>query len=234
MTPSAGDLLAVWEAGRARHPLDRALVLLALAAPETPSERLADMPLGVRNEALLRLRRTLFGPLLQAYLDCPACAQRLEFELDVGTLLPDSPQRSPEVEVAGHRFRLPTTRDLACVAGAADVDESAQQLLQRCQQPSGAAAQAPPPAALLERVAAALEQADPAADTRLELHCESCGHAWQASFDVAAFLWDDLESCSARWLDEVHWLASAYGWSEAEILALSEARRNAYLERVLS
>jgi hypothetical protein len=33
-------------------------------------------------------------------------------------------------------------------------------------------------------------------------------------------------------LTEVHRLAQAYGWREAEILALSEARRHAYLELV--
>ena len=34
----------------------------------------------------------------------------------------------------------------------------------------------------------------------------------------------------ARILREVHTLAAAYGWSEAEILALSPARRRVYLE----
>jgi hypothetical protein len=37
-----------------------------------------------------------------------------------------------------------------------------------------------------------------------------------------------------RFLDEVHVLARAYGWAEAEILRLSEARRSAYLQRVLA
>jgi len=32
----------------------------------------------------------------------------------------------------------------------------------------------------------------------------------------------------------VHALARTYGWSEREILALGDARRQAYLERVLA
>jgi hypothetical protein len=32
--------------------------------------------------------------------------------------------------------------------------------------------------------------------------------------------------------DDIHLLAQAYGWSEGEILALSPARRSAYLARV--
>jgi len=35
-----------------------------------------------------------------------------------------------------------------------------------------------------------------------------------------------------RLLVEVHALASAYGWSEQEILSLSDARRRLYLEMV--
>jgi hypothetical protein len=33
-------------------------------------------------------------------------------------------------------------------------------------------------------------------------------------------------------LDEVHELASAYGWSEEEILGLSSRRRRQYVERL--
>jgi hypothetical protein len=34
------------------------------------------------------------------------------------------------------------------------------------------------------------------------------------------------------YLNEVHMLAWAYGWREADILAMSSARRQFYLERV--
>jgi hypothetical protein len=49
---------------------------------------------------------------------------------------------------------------------------------------------------------------------------------------VAAFVWEEIEACAARLLDDVHVLARAYGWSERAILALPEMRRAAYLERV--
>ena len=50
---------------------------------------------------------------------------------------------------------------------------------------------------------------------------------------MPAFLWDEVDVRARRLLDEVHALAGAYGWSEQRILALSEARRRAYLDRVL-
>ena len=43
-------------------------------------------------------------------------------------------------------------------------------------------------------------------------------------------VWSDLTDWVGRTLTEVHQLARAYGWSEAEILAMSGWRRRWYLE----
>ncbi len=53
----AQSLLACWEHGRRRHPLDRALLLFAAAEPHVDPATLADRTLGERNAALLHLRR---------------------------------------------------------------------------------------------------------------------------------------------------------------------------------
>jgi hypothetical protein len=224
-------VLRAWETARDRHPLDRALVLYALAAPDLPPDSLADQPLGRRNEALLRLHRATYGNLLSAYLDCPRCQERLEFELAASALLPDLDRDPEPLVVDGHRFRLPTSRDLAGIAGEADVGTASQNLLRSCLvDPDGGAAGP----ALLERVETAMEDADPLADLALDVACEACGHAWSAPFDIAGFLWEEIDAHARRLLDEVHRLAGAYGWSESEILALSPARRAAYLARVTS
>ena len=54
LTPA--QLLTLWEHGAVRHPLDRALLLFAQAAPELAVEQLAERPLGECNAALMRLR----------------------------------------------------------------------------------------------------------------------------------------------------------------------------------
>ena len=41
-----------------------------------------------------------------------------------------------------------------------------------------------------------------------------------------------MDARAQRLLMEVHLLARAYGWREADILGMSPARRNAYLQRV--
>ena len=74
--------------------------------------------------------------------------------------------------------------------------------------------------------------ADPQADVELALSCPACGHAWPAAFDIASFLWTEVDAWARVLLHEIHALASAYGWREADILALSPRRRRAYLELI--
>jgi hypothetical protein len=77
-----------------------------------------------------------------------------------------------------------------------------------------------------------MSNADPMADIHLALNCPSCEHKWMAPFDIVAFLWREISAAARRLLREVHTLASAYGWTESEILALSPVRRRAYLEMI--
>jgi hypothetical protein len=230
----ARALIDCWEQGRRRHPLDRALLLYAAAAPHEDPETLADRPLGERNAALLRLRQSLFGDALKSCVDCPDCGERLEFSLSASALLAGAPADARDCPqlllVQGVRLRLPTTRDLASAALEPDAAGAEGQLLQRlCMQgdPGILAAD------LQDELARALDAADPCLDFGIDLVCPACAHAWNASFDVPAFLWEEIEVRARRLLDEVHALARSYGWSERQILDLSDLRRNAYLERML-
>lgn len=232
-TFTAGNLLNTWEQGRNRHLLDRALLLYALAAPELDPDTLADQPLGRRNAALLKLRQDTFGSRLNAYLDCPQCGERLEFEQSAASLLDGHTATDSSVEIKGLYFRPPTSRDLAHIVGETDMESAAHRLLQCCLLPTDGE---PPKEealyGLIGPVEAALDQADPLADVGFNFICPQCGHAWQTSFDIAQYLWEEIDAQSMRLLDEVHLLARAYGWRESEILALTPARRTAYLERV--
>jgi hypothetical protein len=85
---------------------------------------------------------------------------------------------------------------------------------------------------VLERVSAVLSEHDAQADVTLAMRCVACGHAWQLLFDIGAFLWSEIDACATRLLGEVDALARAYGWREADILAMSGTRRAAYLGMV--
>ena len=225
---AAADLLALWEQGQARHPIDRALLLFAAARPELPADGLADLPLGQRNHALLQLRQRMFGPRMAAYVGCPGCGERLELALQTDMFLSHDAAPGPDaqIEVGGLQFRPPTSRDLASTLDQVDVESAARHLLERCciSRPDEAVLHE-----LMTQVEAGLEALDPCADIELALTCRVCDHAWAAPFDIGSVLWDEIDARARVLLGEVHALARAYGWREQDILGLSEHRRAAYL-----
>ncbi len=234
--PSEAQLLALWEQGLRRHPVDRALLLCAWARPEVPGARLAELPLGTINAALLRMREACFGSRIDAYVDCPRCGERLSLQLDAGELLAGAAETDSreDLELAGLRFRVPCSRDLAAVAGMAkgaalDAEAAAHRLLELCCLEARHAASGRL-MELLAEVETRLAALDPAADISLALACEACAHRWAADFDIGALLWEEIEARARALLAEIHGLARAYGWTEPEILALSPERRAAYLE----
>jgi hypothetical protein len=77
-----------------------------------------------------------------------------------------------------------------------------------------------------------MAEADPQADVQLALSCPDCGHSWLAAFDIVSYFWSEVNSWAQRLLGEVHTLASFYGWSERDILAMSPVRRHIYLDMI--
>ncbi|HEY3860536.1 MAG TPA: hypothetical protein VGO59_01505 [Verrucomicrobiae bacterium] len=225
------DCLHLWESGAGLHPLDQGLLALSAALPETPGESLLDWPLGRRNAALAQLRCSSFGPKLQGWTACGKCGEKLEVEMDARWLTGQESSMEPVI-VNGQSFRLVTSRDLAQAAREADVPRAAMCLAQSCCLDSGAAHGWSEEE--LEQIGQQLALADPLAETRLALRCPDCQYEWQETFDVAAFLWREIETRARKLLVEIHTLAAAYGWAEADILAMSGRRRAAYLEMAQS
>lgn len=230
-------LLHVWEQGRQRQPLDRALLLLwACGEGAAQADELAQRTIGQRDAQLLQARIRHFGPLLEATADCPACAGRMAFSLHLDQLAQQARPAAADVcvDTAAGRFRLPASVDLAL---ALSQSEPRQALARGLCVDAGAATPADHAAldeAALQSIESALAAADPAAQIDIRLQCDACGQAFDAPLDVADCLWLDVSRRAQQTLDEVHLLASAYGWSEAEVLAVPPARRQHYLQRVLS
>jgi hypothetical protein len=237
---SAADVVAVWERGQERHPVDRALLLLGAALPARSRDELAALTVGQRDGLLLLARERTLGPTLQCFVPCPACAQALEFPVEVREILVADPQvpleREHEVEAEGvkMRFRLLDSRDLAAVARVSDPAAARRALLARAllwargdDDEALPPERLPPPAA--GALAAELALRDPQAEVEFNLRCAGCGHAWLSLLDVAAFFWAEVAVQARRLLREVHELAAAYGWREADVLGMSAARRAFYL-----
>jgi hypothetical protein len=125
---------------------------------------------------------------------------------------------------------------LASLDPAEDLEANRGQLLQRCVRAARRAGLEVPvaelPIAVGTAIAPRMAEADPPADVQLALACPQCAHAWEASFDIVSYFWAEIQAWAGRLVREVHSLASAYGWGETEILALSPWRRQAYLELI--
>jgi len=130
-------------------------------------------------------------------------------------------------------LRLLNSLDLRAASESPGVDRAFRLLLDRCvlerdDRPGMSLEDLPE--STLEQIASCLAQADPLAEIVIDLTCSACGHKWQLLLDIEGFLWAKISAMARRLLHQVHALASAYGWSESDIMALSSVRRHAYLE----
>jgi hypothetical protein len=227
---SNADFLDMWELGVELHPVDQGLLALSAAFPEVPPDELAKWTLGRRNRAIAQLRTSLFGHALEGWAACGRCGEKLEFTIDGGELARDGQNRGEAegVELNGQHFRLPNSRDLAAAAREPDSRAAAIRLLECCRQPGGDLRHQWSDEEV-EAVGELMARSDPMAETLIQLRCPVCGFECEESLDLVSFLWTEIAARAKRLLLEVHALASAYGWAEQEILALSEHRRAFYL-----
>jgi hypothetical protein len=235
----ASELLAVWEAGCSitNAPQRRAALLHAVVRRDATAEELMSLPIGQRDADLFALRSRLFGEHLAVLLTCSSCAEELEFDIDVASLTgcPSPPQALVEGEWTVD-YRLPTPRDLADTRSAAGSDrQRARQLLigaviGSARRGDTAMSYTDLPDHIVHALAAKIAAADPNSDIRFNAPCPSCAARLCAQLDIASYLWDEVDAWARQTLLDVHLLASTYGWTEPDILAVPPLRRRHYLE----
>jgi hypothetical protein len=229
------DLLRVWEEVSQFPPGKRSLHLVRnLSSSLHDADSLS---VGERDRHLLMLRREWFGDSIDAVSDCPRCQSRVEIQFSISErAAPAYFEREKDTSVGDYRirWRLPTAKDVAQLSECLNATEVRKELIQRCllevQRGSNAIPPLSCPEEIVAQVCKKMSEADPLADSKLELQCPNCQYAWLTPFDIGSFFWRELDVYARRLLHEVHTIASAYGWSEESILNLSDLRRMRYLE----
>lgn len=218
MRPGLQDpatLLAAWEAGeRAPEPVRGAAVLTALDGSPWVDRPVAEVAV-VAAQSL--------ADLVDVVLTCQRCGTLLDLQLALGQMVGarvasvQCPVSFGEVSV-----RCPTVRDLLAAGGRPDARKV---LLERCVDGWQELT-----AADLELVEQAFEELAGDAVPEVRAQCPDCGEQVTGVVDAAGLLWQQVAATASGLLQDVAALAAAYGWTEPEILALSPARRSAYLQ----
>jgi hypothetical protein len=236
---SALEMVRIWEIGLEQHPIERALTILMVAIPETSWNELLSLSIGQRNARLLAVREQTFGTQFSGFATCVTCQEHLEFAFDAKDAESSSEvDMTQQMNAGGYhlQFRLPNSADLAAIAGQQDVNVARSQLVQQCvlqaRQDGTEVAVETLPETAISALAARMAESDLQAELQLDLTCPACAHHWQLIFDIVSFFWMEISAQAKLLLREVHTLACAYGWREADILSLSTARRQFYLEMV--
>lgn len=226
---------AAHERGRP-HAVSQALAaaLALLGGEPATRERVDALSVPDRRFLMIELARRLgqsFAWLMHA---CEACGERFDFSLDLGELpvMPAS-ERYPSVVVTTARgcalLRVPTGADQIRVAAADDDAAAARLLAALCLAPCDDATCGDLIAELssddLAAIDAAVEELAPKLPWAVEAPCPACHKVNVIPINAAAWL---VRMADGPTLD-VHDIASAYGWSERDILALTRTQRLKYL-----
>ena len=190
-------------------------------------------PVNLRLQGLLAVTIASFGPewIWSTRCTAPGCEAAMDLSLALQDFLAADVAERVECKLADGRnlsVAVPTGRDQLDWLGevAPGEDDMLRRLL-----PQGAVEEG---LDLADRAAIeqALVTADPLRTLEIETACPECGSDLTLPFDLEAACLARLAGLRPLLLDEVHMLASAYHWSESEIMAVPAARRAAYLARI--
>jgi hypothetical protein len=238
-----GDqLLAAWDRGFHESDLARSLTLLQIASPDRDRESIAALSLAERDLELWRLRRMTFGEWLRATLPCASCSAQIEFTIALTSVIEPLEHlrlTSPvEGEIQGWHIaaRPVSTLDLEAAVPVPDAEMAKDRLLERCvdlKSPQGSdTSWEHAPEEVRNRAMEIFDAVHEGAEFTCEAICPQCGAVEMADLDIGRFLWFEVRNAARRLLRDIHELASAYGWSESSILAMSSQRRQGYLAMV--
>src|SRR5688572_29657433 len=112
--PDDTQILLAWERGYQALPVERALLLAALAMPQRSLDTLLSLSIGQRDWILLQLRQKFFGNRIESVTDCPVCKQSLELTFNLTDVLVDqsgAERIQGQLECDGYNieYRCPTS-----------------------------------------------------------------------------------------------------------------------------
>jgi len=193
---------------------------------DVKAEAVDALTLAEHDRLLAALFDRLYGDRVEARSRCVACGEGIEIVFSLAELTaateamaeikgpyPDGTYTTAD----GRRFRPATVGDLAAATRI-----GGQQGLAAIR---AACVVEGDPEAEPDALDAALETAAPTLSRDVAANCPHCAMTQSLRFDLPRFLIETLARERPFLLREMHLLASTYGWSQAEIMALTRDDR---------
>lgn len=223
---TARELLTTVESIVRYDPVRRSCALAMVASGQS-FDTIAALPVGERDKLVFEFCIREVGPTVECFERCPTCDAEVELAFSLRELLSSLPEaQTGRALLDGDEVDVHPVSS-SVLLDAMGASDPRVRILSRCTGlPRGRVADH------FDELRATLSETDPSADVELAMCCPECGSHSSVPFDIVAYTWSRLRDAYRRVLLEVHRLARAYGWSEATVLELSEARRRAYLQLV--
>ncbi len=194
-----------------------------------------DLPLATRDKHLMSIRTEAFGPDFAGSVLCAQCSECIEFRLDIRSLIQLSATDSDfhvYHENESYLFRPLCTRDLIRHGASVDGVDLSLLLKDLSLDGQGVGETIAQHIEIVKKVNDVLEKSQEASDIVLQSVCPECRSPVESIFDIIHVLDDDITSNAGLFLEEIHQLAAAYGWTEQEIFSIPRARRSWYVKRI--
>lgn len=168
------------------------------------------------------------------------CAQPIELDLDLSDFTREHPREACEwVATDGSTLiiRPPTGRDQLDWLAASRREGTCLPVSMASDLVVSINGQSPSrgwrvPEERLDEIGKHLARYDPLTVLQLDVECPSCLRQLRVDLDLTDVLVRQLAEVQTKLLDEIHRLATAYHWSEEQIVSIPSWRRTYYLKRV--
>jgi hypothetical protein len=231
-TTGEDELIVLEPAG---HPVTAAVRLADRVAVSSTGEAVAweELPAADLDAIILVIRQAWLGDTIRTQGCCadPACRERMDIAFSISVYLRHHRPRTCRAVLPGRKagwfelagggasFRLPTIGDLQTAVSAPDAE---LRLRQRCVDPPVI------PASVARRISRAMYALAPSMGGLVTARCPACGNDVIMHFDPLTYTLAELRCAAGDLYEQVNLLASAFGWSEREILLMPRRRRARY------
>jgi len=186
-----------------------------------------------RDLLLAQVYLRTYGHKVKSSVKCSACSEMFDIDFDLSALIDSIAPSKSLTEIQGfengvfklkngRKFRLVTGHDELAVLGV-ESEVAGKQLVESCVLDDKGALS-------IEEVAEiqnTISYFAPIVDLDVDAECPECSHKQAFNYNLQSYLLTAIKQDKKLLVQEIHMLASSYGWGLQDILGLPRTERKA-------